>query len=250
MRAFHWLAIVALLLAACGTDQDQDAEVAAPELDLEEGEETDEVQEDPPDLSEAAAHDDLADHPLAAEPYVFEPVRHSGAGEKTIEATAPEGVPSVVEITYDGSDASSPSINVNVEWGEVGGSGFSTDTPAFTSRRLVEGDRPLRHVAIDADGEWEMALLPLIEVPAIVPGQEYAGDRDDIVLVTPVSDEPRQARLTHERSFSFTLTAWGPDGPDEVLDDRGSLDEIIELPPGTQYVQVDTYEPWTLELLD
>lgn len=252
-----------LLLAGCGDDEEPAGVAADVETDTGQADDAGDGQPDPepdgdgqPDGEPGdvgpepptvdGPEPDLSDHPFAADEYVFDPLKASGAGDENVALPVPGDVPAVLTVRFEG-----PGQFELRAVDEDGDSPWSlTRSEPFEEPRVLNFPQPrsIAHYEVETEGEWTLTVTPMIEQPAVAPGGAFTGEGTHVVLVAPVPEEPLSPQLSYEGVGAWAVWAYGEDLTEQVATSSGTFDEAVELPAGTAWLHLDGLERWTVTL--
>lgn len=225
------------LLRDTGTDEDTTAEAAAPTVAAE-------TTVSEPDEASSAPTSPPSTAPLPPKPTIAPGARlpvleFNGTGDSTV-ALDPPG-PRVARIEHRGSgpfsvtglDANGAEVETLVE-----AEGPYTGSVAVDFR----DEQDSRSLAIEADGEWSIRMVPVESLEPLPGG--FTGSGDNVVLYTggvgPV-------RLTHSGSGAFKVNYFEIRTRDieTIVDETGPFEGTAEL-RGPAFVWVKADGDWSI----
>lgn len=179
-------------------------------------------------------------------PGSFEPFTVSGSGNDVIDFQIPGDVPAIVDLYHDGSsnfivsslDKDFEDIDLLVN--EIG---------TYEGRRMVHGGwfgapELVRHLEIDADGNWTVTARPISAARALTSSLNGAGD--DIVRYTGTA---KTLTSTHNGSSNFIIQGYEDDGAHAglIVNEIGPYSGTDVIDSGTAILDIAADGSWTLE---
>lgn len=168
-----------------------------------------------------------------------------GSGNDVIDFQIPGDMPAVLDLVHDGSsnfvvwslDGDSEQIDLLVN--EIG---------TYDGRRMVHGGwfsapEPVRHLDIEADGNWSITARPMSAADALTTSLNGSGD--DIVRY---ESSASTLTSTHDGSSNFIIVGYESDGEYNglIVNDIGSYSGTDLIEPGTEILDIQADGNWTL----
>ena len=189
--------------------------------------------------------------PAVPEAVAVVPVTFSGVGTQTVPLTT--GLPSdyqVMSFTHAGMGSFRvASLDVAGNELEV----LVAREGSFRGRVVAEGPESYAALAVEADGEWSAAFLPMTSATAFGSDLTAGGMQDDVLLLPdPVAGGAGLITARHDGSANFIVWEYAPDGQATALsiNEIGAFSGQVDLGTGSRFLEVTATGEWVMAVGD
>lgn len=186
----------------------------------------------------------LTPRPTATKTPIPEPFNLSGSGDSVVDVKKWFG-PALVKITHTGFG------NFTVK--NYSASGDTIDLLVNEIGNYI-GTRPIdfydkqetARFEINADGAWNIQVMPLQYVrKEAIPGG-ISGNGDDVIAI--VGDNPDLIKSNYPGDSNFVIISYGYGGTDLLVNEIGPYSGTTIIPRDTMMLEIVATGPWTLEI--
>jgi hypothetical protein len=177
----------------------------------------------------------------------FHPIHLQGTGNKVARFRIPQDVAAIAEITHRGSS--------NFAVWTVSKRGQKQDLLVNTigsySGTVLFDEQTGQHsvaMQIEADGRWQVRILPISRAKKWNGRQTLHGRGDDVVQLNPRSSGLTTTRIEHKGSSNFVVTAYG-DSSELLVNEIGRYRGESLLPDGTVLIEITADGLWSFSRL-
>lgn len=209
---------------------------------LQEAKETNEVDRN---ASEATAGDPATPEADAMPPAAFDPLYYAGSGSGRLEPEVPDDRPAIMDVTHEGTGGFVVEASDEAGATEL----VIQRTGAYAGTRSVNLGEVVDHyheLAIEADGDWTIEVLPLSAATRLEDGV-VSGRGDDVVLI----DAGGHGRFSHDGQAPVTVVEYR--GPElfaglAVVDEVGVHDGDVRITEDTEVLVITADGAWELSI--
>lgn len=202
--------------------------------------------EQPEGLEPEASPEDHAPPDASARPHaVFDAVVHAGSGPDRVRTEVPDGQPAIMNVTHEG--AGSFALEARDRAGATDLVVETTGTYAGTrSVNLGEVVEHYHELAIEADGDWTIEVLPLSAATQVEDGVA-SGRGDDVVLISAGG----RGRFSHEGQAEVMVVEYR--GSElfaglTLVDEVGAHDGAVRITEDTGVLVITADGAWELSM--
>ena len=176
----------------------------------------------------------------------FQAFTINGRGNDVIDVTVPGDAPALIDLTHDGSSNF-------IVWSLDGGFGLLellvNEIGPYNGRRGLNtgwfsfgGLDPVRHLDIDADGDWTLTVRPMSQARSMTGSLN--GQGDEVVRYQAGTS----MHSTHNGSSNFIIWSLESSGAlgDLIVNEIGPYDATDLVPAGTAFLDIRADGNWTL----
>lgn len=181
--------------------------------------------------------------PTATNTPIPEPILLSGSGDDVIDIDKWSG-PAIVRITYQGGS--------NFVIWNYGADGEKIDLLVNTIGSY-EGTRPLDFLdeefttrfQIESSGQWDLTILPLIEIRVEQVPSTFTGEGDDVIYL---NGEPDLLRIDASTAKSnFVIWGFG-NRRDLLVNEIAPYDGVVIAGSGVSVLVIEAEGEWSIEV--